>query len=335
MSKVIFYCHDTIENIESMEYYRQDIEAFKALGHDVLVCNRYRDIPLSFDVMFIWWWSYALIPVLFARLLGRPSLITGTFNFRFDSKSHGADYFARPWFQRLVISLAIRMADANLFNSEREFVDVPAHFRLSKYYYFPCVVAPEYFAAKQADKPRSGLLCLSWSGKENLKRKGIWDIIESARLLKARGVNFHITLAGRPGDGHADLVKRIRELGLEDCVESIGEVSAQKKLELYSNTLIYLQPSYYEGFGLAAAEAMAAGCCVITCDVGEVRNVVADCGYYVSPGQPSELAEAIQFLLADSEQVMTFKRKAEGRMKEFFSINRKISVLRNVLMDIN
>jgi len=317
-----------------MEYYRQDIEALKALGHDVVICNRYRDIPRGFDVMFVWWWTYALVPVLLARLLRRPSLITGVFNFRFENKSHGADYFDRPWYQRILISLATRTADANLFISERELAEVPSYFLLNRYYYFPCAVGAEYFAANQTEKPRSGLLNLAWSGRENLKRKGVWDIIEAARLLQERGVDFRLTLAGRQGDAHSELVRRIQELGLTDHVATIGEVSPEQKLTLYGRTLLYVQPSYHEGFGLATAEAMAAGCCVITCDVGEVRNVVGDCGHYVSPGAPEELADAIQALLADPAAVKSLNIKAALRTKEFFSIDRKIATLRAALQDV-
>lgn len=334
MAKVVFYCCDTLENICSMEYYRQDISALKALGHDVVICNRYRDIPWSFDIIFIWWWTYALVPVFLARLLGRPSLITGVFNFRFENKSHGADYFARPWYQRLLISLAIRTADANLFISKRELVEVTSHFRLSRYYYFPCAVSEEYFAANQTEKDRSGLLNIAWSGRENLKRKGVWDILEAAYLLKARGISFRITLAGRPGDAYAELVRRIHDLDLDEYIDSVGEVSPEEKLDLYGRTLLYVQPSYHEGFGLATAEAMAAGCCVIICDVGEVRNVVADCGYYIRPGQPSELADAIQTLLADPKKVLALNTRGSRRMRELFSIDQKVSTLRIALKDI-
>lgn len=334
MAKVVFYCRDTLENIHSMEYYRQDIEALKALGHEVIVCNRYRDIPWRFDVMFVWWWTYALFPVLLARLFGRPSLITGVFNFRFENKSHGADYFARPWLQRLLIGWATRVADANLFISERELAQVPAHFGLRRHYYFPCAVGEEYFTANQTSQPRAGLLNLAWSGHDNLKRKGVWDIVAAAQLLKARGVDFHLTLAGRPGDAHPELVQRIQAAGLAERVATIGEVSPAQKLALYGSTLLYVQPSYHEGFGLATAEAMAAGCCVITCDVGEVRNVVADCGHYVSPGDPEELADAIQALLADPAAVEALNLKAARRMRTFFSIDRKIATLRTALQDI-
>lgn len=334
MSKVVFYCRDTLDNIRSMEYYWQDIKAMRALGHEVVVCNRYRDIPLRFDVMYVWWWTYALVPVLLARLLGRPSMITGVYNFRFEHKSHGSDYFARPWHQRLLIRLATKITNANLFVAESEFKLVPAYFKLQHCYYFPPVVGEEYFEANQLLVPRGGLLNIAWSGTENLKRKGVWDILDAMHLLKARGVSVSLILAGKRGEAYPELLRRIAELGLEGCVEAVGEVTAEEKLSLFAHAKLYLQPSYFEGFGLATAEAMAAGCCVITCDVGEVRNVVGDCGLYIQPGQPAELAYAVQSLLADQESVDKLNRKAAQRMKEFFSFSRKTATLCTVLQEI-
>lgn len=334
MAKVVFYCRDSLDNIHSMEYYRQDIEAIRVLGHEVVVCNRYRDIPLRFDVMYVWWWTYALVPVMLARLLGRPSLVTGVYNFRFENKSHGADYFARPWHQRLLIRLATKLTNANLFVSEREFNEVPRFFKLKRCYYYPCAVGDEYFAASQSLEPRSGLLNIAWSGTENLKRKGVWDILDAMRLLKERGVAVSLTLAGKRGDAYPELERRIAELGLKDSVQAVGEVTPQEKLDLFGRAKLYLQPSYFEGFGLATAEAMAAGCCVITCDVGEVRNVVGDCGLYIQPGRPAELAYAVQSLLVDQETVDKLNRKATQRMKEFFSFSRKTATLRTALHDI-
>ena len=72
--KIIFYCNDSIENIKSMEYYNQDIKALENLGHEVIICNSYFKIPMNFDLIFIWWWTYALLPILFAKILGKSQL---------------------------------------------------------------------------------------------------------------------------------------------------------------------------------------------------------------------------------------------------------------------
>ena len=334
MASVVFYCHDTLANILSMEYYRQDIEALKALGHDVVICNRYRDIPSRFDVIFVWWWTYALIPVLVARLLGRVCVVTGVYNFRFDTQLHGADYFGRPWHQRLLIRLATKFANANLFVSEREFREVPGHFRLRCAHYFPCAVSEEYFAPRSRLSDRSGLLNIAWSGSDNLRRKGVWDILDAMALLKERGMTVKLTLAGKRGDGYSALQARIEGLGLRDQVELVGEVSAEEKLRLLSESKLYLQPSYFEGFGLATAEAMAAGCCAITCDVGEVRSVVGDAAFYVQPGRPDQLADAVQILFSDQAAVDKFASSGAARIRDLFSFERKVATLRMVLRDV-
>jgi glycosyltransferase involved in cell wall biosynthesis len=331
MSKIVFFCHDSMENIHSMEYYWQDIEALRALGHEVIICNRYRDIPWRFDMLYVWWWTYALLPVALARLTGRRTAITGAYNFRFEDPTSGTDYFGRPWFQRMLIAAATRMTHANLFNSRREFEEVTAHFGLRTSHYAPCAVGDAYFLPRQRDVDRTLLLNLAWSGVENLKRKGVWTILDAAALLKQRGLQFTLILAGKRGEGFAAIQQRIVDLGLADCVEAVGEVTMGEKLDLFARTKLYLQPSHFEGFGLATAEAMAAGCCVITSDVGEVRMVVGDGGEYVTPGDADELARAVATLLSDAARVSALNARAFERINRLFSASGKRATFRAIL----
>lgn len=331
MAKIAFYCNDTLENIHSMEYYRQDIQALRSLGHEVVVCNRYRDIPWRFDALFVWWWTYALIPVLLARLTGRRAIITGVYNFRFEDPSTGTDYFGRPWFQRFVIGLATRLATANLFVSSREFEEVTASFGLRTAHYAPCAVDDAYFAVRSRVAERTLLLNLAWSGTENLQRKGVWTILEAAALLKQRGRQFELVLAGRRGDGFESLRQRIVDLHLSDCVRAVGEVTLEEKLDLFGRAKLYLQPSRFEGFGLATAEAMAAGCCVITTKAGEVPTVVGDGGVYVQPGDSQGLADAIENLLSDPDRIVEINTRAVERIRQLFSFAVKKSRLDQIV----
>jgi glycosyltransferase involved in cell wall biosynthesis len=319
MARIVFYCHDKMENIRSMEYYRQDIESLRALGHEVVVCNRYRDIPWRFEVLFVWWWTYALVPLALARLTGRRTIITGVYNFRFEDSSSGTDYFGRPWFQRFVIGLATKLADANLFVSSREYQDVTAHFGLRTAHYAPCAVGDAYFKINGLAAERTLLLNLAWSGPENLQRKGVWTILDAAALLKQRGRQFELVLAGKRGDGFEALQRRIVELQVSDCVKAIGDVTLEEKLDLFGRTALYVQPSRFEGFGLATAEAMAAGCCVITTEVGEVPTVVGDGGVYVQPGDSQGLADMIERLLSDPNMIAETSTRGAERVQRLFS----------------
>ncbi len=329
--KIIFYCNDTLENIHLMEYYNQDIQVLIESGHEVKICNKYTDIPLNFDVIFIWWWTYALYPILLAKILGSKSIITGVFNYRAIEHIPKSGFRERPFHQRLLITLALKMSSTNLFVSKIEYDEVPSIFNLKNFYYFPCAIADMYFQ-NTGNSPRAGLLNIAWSGKDNLQRKGIFDILDALKLLKDRGVIINCSLAGRPGDGYPSLLARISELGLESQVSTYGEVSLDKKLNLFAGAKIYLQPSYFEGFGLATAEALASGCCVLACDVGEVKNVLGDGAYYVTPGDHLELANAIEKIISDSVLANELVAKGKKRLSELYSQKNKKDSL-NIILD--
>jgi glycosyltransferase involved in cell wall biosynthesis len=322
MSTFVFYCNDDRSRIEVTEYYKQDIDVLRELGHDVKVCTRFREIPLRFDAIFIWWWTYALWPVLLARLLGRPSIITGVFNFRFPPGFEGTDFFGRPAWQRLLISAATRLCTMNLFVDEAEAKACAAHFRLRNAHYFPCVVHRDYLQGPAAQRELA-LFNVAWSGRQNLIRKGIPDLLEAVRLLKDRGVAVTLYLAGLQGDGTSFLLEAIEKLQIGDRVTCLGPLSREEKIARLRACEIYAQPSRFEGFGLATAEAMGCGACVITCDVGAVRNVVGDCGIYIPPGSPGELASAIQRAMTDGELRHRLQREAGARATGLFAADKK------------
>jgi glycosyltransferase involved in cell wall biosynthesis len=71
--------------------------------------------------------------------------------------------------------------------------------------------------------------------------------------------------------------------------------------EIYNDSRVFLQPSYHEGFGYAAVEAMACGCALVTTDNGGSRDYAVDgeTALVVPPGDPVALAAAAQRLLRD------------------------------------
>jgi glycosyltransferase involved in cell wall biosynthesis len=284
-------------------------------------------------VIFIWWWTYALYPVLLAKLLGKKSIITGVFNFKSVEHITNSGFHARPFHQRILIKMALLMTDVNLFVSKIEYDEVPVFFKLKKFYYFPCAIADLYFQ-NSGDSTRDGLLNIAWSGKDNLKRKGVFDILEAIKILKDRGINTNCNLAGRPGDGYSALVNHISQLGLKTNVNILGEVSLPEKLSLFTKTKIYLQPSYFEGFGLATAEALASGCCIIACDVGEVKNVLGDGAYYVTPGNHLELANSIEKIINDSDFANELIFKGQKRLSEMYSQKNKKNTLNSILFEM-
>ncbi len=82
-------------------------------------------------------------------------------------------------------------------------------------------------------------------------------------------------------------------------------------------------PSRFEGFGLAVAEAMAAGLPVVASDAGALPELIEDdvTGLVVPPDQPPELARAVLRVLRDRELTAGLAENARARVRERFSLD--------------
>jgi glycosyltransferase involved in cell wall biosynthesis len=74
-----------------------------------------------------------------------------------------------------------------------------------------------------------------------------------------------------------------------------------------------------EGFGIAAAEAMAMGLPCVFTDLPVMREVGGDTVLYARPGSPESLAEQISTLIADSALAARLGQAAAHRAQEHFS----------------
>ena len=331
MSKIIFFCKDSKSNINLFEYYKQDVDSLKALGHEVIIVNKFVEIPLDFDILFVWWWTYAFYPVMLAKLLNKPIIITGTFNFKFPEGFDGIDYFSRPFWQRLLIKFSVKFATLNLFVNKSELTSCTNYFNLKSSRYFPHIISDDYLKESNIENKKLELFNIAWSGKKNLIRKGIPELLEAVYILNKEGIEIKLTLAGKKGDGLDYLCSLIKKYNIGNLVSIVGEITREEKIRMMNSFAIFVQPSHYEGFGLAMAEAMGCGACIVTCDVGAVRDVVGDAGIYTVPGSSRDLADKIKTLIEDEELRIKLQTRALERANNTFSYKKKLSTLDNYL----
>ena len=79
-----------------------------------------------------------------------------------------------------------------------------------------------------------------------------------------------------------------------------GYVKDEELPELYSNALMFIYPSLYEGFGLPVLEAMKCGCPVITSNTSSLPEVIGDAGIQINPENDEELIEAYHKMYFDT-----------------------------------
>ena len=97
-------------------------------------------------------------------------------------------------------------------------------------------------------------------------KKGLDLLLPALEQVAARGVDFHLVLAGgnpqEPGYERA-VGDRIRTSPLGNRTTLTGFVTGPAKAALLQAADLFVLPSYYENFGIAVAEAMAAGVPVV------------------------------------------------------------------------
>jgi len=111
------------------------------------------------------------------------------------------------------------------------------------------------------------------------------------RLVLAGGAFLDDSLAET-----REINQRISDHVLEKSVIRPGSVSIEDLSCLYSMASVYVQPSFYEGFGLPVLEAMASGCPVVSTNTSSLKEIAGP-AIQVSP-KPEDLATGIIKMLA-------------------------------------
>jgi glycosyltransferase involved in cell wall biosynthesis len=100
-----------------------------------------------------------------------------------------------------------------------------------------------------------------------------------------------------------------RALGFDESVLEVSPLLDSDLVRFYAAATAVLVPSYYEGFGLSALEAMACGAPVIAADAGAHREIVGAAGLLVDSRRPNAWREACQRVFRDAD---LRKRLSEG-----------------------
>lgn len=102
-------------------------------------------------------------------------------------------------------------------------------------------------------------------------------------------------------------------------VHFVGHVSGERKRAFFGFADLYVHLSHHESYGLTIAEAMQAGCPVLTTDHHSARDLVpTECGRIVS-GRTEETVSSLQECLADPANLESMGRAAaeHGRTLHF------------------
>jgi glycosyltransferase involved in cell wall biosynthesis len=151
-------------------------------------------------------------------------------------------------------------------------------------------------------------------------RKNIGSLLDAyERLLSsAAGARFpDLLLAGRATADSTPWLDRIARPPLAGHVRHAGYVDPADRRALYDGACMLVVPSFDEGFGIPALEAMTAGVPVVAADRGALPEVVGDAGLLVDAASPVELAAAMERMLKDEALASASVVKGVQRARQF------------------
>lgn len=131
-------------------------------------------------------------------------------------------------------------------------------------------------------------------------RKNIPGLLNAFRVLLDREVTAKpLVLVGSKGWLYEEIFERVEALALTAQVRFLHGVPDADLPALYTAASVLAMPSFYEGFGLPALEAMSCGTPVVVADRASLPEVVGDAGILVNPDDPEAIAHGLARVLTE------------------------------------
>lgn len=177
--------------------------------------------------------------------------------------------------------------------------------------------------------------------------KGFDVLLRACALLKQRGLDFRLTLAGGGGKvmglgNMEDQLRRLRaELGLTQDVDMPGLISHNELPALLAGHDIFLAPCVVhasgrrDGIPNTVIEALAYGLPVVGTTVNALPEVIrhGETGLAVAPGDAEALADAVMELAADPERARRMGRAGARLARDMFDADTNADRLARLLCE--
>ncbi len=170
----------------------------------------------------------------------------------------------------------------------------------------------------QRNTPRVGMLAHL---NEN---KGTKDGISALEMVRAEVPGLQAALFG----------SHPRNAEIPEWIEYVRQPSQEQLVDLYNSCQVFLNPSWVEGWGLTAAEAMACGCALVSTANGGVNEFAANgkSALLAPVKAPEELAKQLLRVLRDEKLRSRLAREGSKQISQF-TWDRAVSSLEKLLVE--
>jgi glycosyltransferase involved in cell wall biosynthesis len=286
--KVFFYSSvSDVKLFTTQMFYKTDIDILRGLDFEVNVTNKIFDFLFfwKYDIAFIYFYKYGFFVSLISGFFGKKVYFTGGIDDLDEAYTTHRKYLIQKYFFKLCYFFSnscILVSSTDKENVMKIFNGVlPKKIKTS----FHAIQVENFLCHNIKDKGYDFSTIVWMGGKENVVRKGVDKSLELFKYLVENFPeysNSKFIIIGRKGSGTDYLKEIIMHLDINEKVVFTGEVDENVKINILKMSKIYMQLSKYEGFGVAAAEALAAQNIVINSGKGGLKDSVGSFGIQVN-----------------------------------------------------
>lgn len=288
--RVLFYSSVKDKSVFNIQrFYEIDIEILKELGYDVILSNSIVDawIFWKYDFVFAYFYRYAFFVSLIAKLFGNNTYFTGGI----DALDQNLVSHKTYLIQKYLFMGCYYISKSCIIVSKTDDANVRQLVKGAKLSFSEHSIDTSRFDCNISSKED---LCCSivWQANSgNIKRKGVDCALRIfAKLLQLpQFQNYKFIVIGKKGEGTSYLENIVKELRIENAVEFTDSVSEEEKIAYLKRSRFYFQLSKFEGFGVAALEALCAKNIVIHSGKGGLSNPIYAKGILVNIDQSVEM----------------------------------------------
>jgi len=336
-NRILFYSSVKSKRMFSVQgFYRTDIQILKENGYSILLSNHFWDFFFfwEYDIAFIYFYRYGLLPAIISKVFRKKVFFTGGIDDLCLQYAGKKRYTIQKYFFKLCnlfSNASIIVSNDDLKNIELLYKRrIPNNLKI-------CFHAIDFEAYKYnfIEKKRKIITTVAWMlKKENVYRKGVDKTIFILEALKKIDDEWKLRIIGPKGGGSVLIERIIKEKGLEKSVIITGGIPEIEKIKFLKESLVYLQLSDYEGFGIAAIEGLASGNIVFHSGKGGLKDGISHFGIEVEDiSNFLDIANLINLKIHfDSNQKYEdFIKEGIMHVKKNFSFNVRKKVLGDIM----
>lgn len=287
MSKkqILFYASVRDKSLFQIQrFYAIDILLLENLGYRVYLTNKLWPFLQiwKYNSAFIYFYKYGFFAGVVARIFFKKVFFTGGIDELERSVNTKKKYFLQVLFFRLcyfVANQCIIVSRADWDNIQNIYKG-----RLSRKLFLSQHTIEVCQFDTSIESKENLCSMIGWMGvKDNVVRKGMDTALKLFAFLvnQSEFLNYKLIIIGETGEGAEYLKSLCCDLKIEKYVKFTGAITEVDKINILKRSKIYFQLSIYEGFGIAALEALAARNIVIHSGNGGLKDTIRDYGIKV------------------------------------------------------